>query len=149
MPVGWWPKKIDAMNLSLLPTVNAVLNGLTGTLLLIGYFFIRRGKRTLHKKVMLTAFSTSILFLISYLYYHAHVGSVPFKGIGTARLIYFTILISHTILAAAIVPMAIVTLSRGLSSRFDKHKKLARWTLPIWLYVSLTGVAVYIMLYHL
>jgi uncharacterized membrane protein YozB (DUF420 family) len=137
------------MNLSLLPTVNAVLNGLTGTLLLVGYFFIRRGQRALHKKVMLTAFSTSILFLISYLFYHAHVGSIPFKGIGIARPLYFTILISHTILAAVIVPMIIVTLFRGLSSRFDKHKKLARWTLPIWLYVSVTGVVVYVMLYHL
>ncbi len=98
---------------------------------------------------MLTAFSTSILFLISYLYYHAHVGSIPFKGTGVARPVYFTILVSHSILAAVIVPMAIVTLSRALSSRFDKHKKLARWTLPIWLYVSVTGVTVYVMLYHL
>jgi uncharacterized membrane protein YozB (DUF420 family) len=137
------------MNLSLLPTVNAFLNGMTGILLLIGYFYIRRGKRSIHKKVMLTAFSTSILFLISYLYYHAHVGSIPFKGTGVARPVYFTILVSHSILAAVIVPMAIVTLSRALSSRFDKHKKLARWTLPIWLYVSVTGVTVYMMLYHL
>jgi uncharacterized membrane protein YozB (DUF420 family) len=136
------------MNLSLLPTINAFLNGVTGILLLIGYFYIRRGNRSIHKKVMVTAFSTSILFLISYLYYHAHVGSIPFKGTGIARPVYFTILVSHSILAAVIVPMAIVTLSRGLSSRFDKHKKLARWTLPIWLYVSVTGVAVYVMLYH-
>ena len=145
-----WPqKKIDAMNLSLFPTINAFLNGLTAILLLVGYFLIRQGKRTLHKKVMLTAFTTSIVFLISYLYYHAHVGSVPFRGTEIARPIYFTILVSHSILAAVIVPMAIVTLFRGLSSRFDKHKKLARWTLPIWLYVSVTGVAVYVMLYHL
>lgn len=136
------------MNLSLLPTVNAFLNGLTGVLLLIGYFYIRRGDRSSHKRVMVTAFSTSILFLISYLYYHAHVGSIPFKGTGITRPVYFTILVTHSILAAVIVPMAIVTLSRGLSSRFDKHKKLARWTLPIWLYVSVTGVAVYVMLYH-
>lgn len=149
MPADWPQKRIDAMNLSLLPTINAVLNGLTGALLLIGYFFIRRGKRALHKRAMLSAFSTSILFLISYLYYHANVGSVPFKGTGLARPMYFTILISHSILAAVIVPMAIVTLSRGLSSRFDKHKKVARWTLPIWLYVSVTGVAVYVMLYHM
>jgi uncharacterized membrane protein YozB (DUF420 family) len=137
------------MDLSFLPTVNAFLNGLTGALLLVGYFFIRKGNRSIHKRVMLTAFSTSILFLISYLYYHAHVGSIPFKGTGVARPVYFTILVSHSILAAVIVPMAIVTLSRALSSRFDKHKKLARWTLPIWLYVSVTGVTVYVMLYHL
>lgn len=136
------------MNLSVLPTVNAFLNGLTGVLLLIGYFFIRRGDRNLHKKTMIAAFLTSSLFLVSYIYYHAHVGSVPFKGVGTARIVYFTILISHSILAAVIVPMAIVTLSRGLASRFDKHRQLARWTLPVWLYVSVTGVAVYLMLYH-
>ena len=136
------------MNLSVLPTLNAFLNGLTGILLLIGYFFIRRGDRSLHKRTMIAAFSTSTLFLVSYIYYHAHVGSIPFKGVGTARIVYFTILISHSILAAVIVPMAIVTLSRGLASRFDKHRRLARWTLPVWLYVSVTGVAVYLMLYH-
>jgi uncharacterized membrane protein YozB (DUF420 family) len=97
---------------------------------------------------MVAAFSTSILFLISYLFYHAHVGSIPFRGTGTARTVYFSILISHTILAVVIVPMAIVTLSRGLSSRFDKHRKIAQITLPVWLYVSVTGVAVYVMLYH-
>ena len=136
------------MDLTIFPTINAVLNGLTAILLLTGYFFILHGKRTLHKKIMLSAFSTSILFLTSYLYYHAHVGSVPFKGTGIMRPVYFTILISHTILAVVIVPMAIVTLVRGLSSRFDKHRKLARLTLPIWLYVSVTGVVVYMMLYH-
>jgi len=136
------------MNVSILPSINAMLNGITGILLLAGYFFIRRGNRSIHKRIMLAAFSTSVLFLISYLYYHAQVGSIPFKGTGFARPVYFTILISHSILAAVIVPMVIVTLSRGLSSRFDKHKRLARWTLPIWLYVSVTGVAVYVMLYH-
>ena len=137
------------MDLSYLPTANALLNGLTGFLLLVGYFFIRRGNRFIHKKIMIAAFSVSVLFLISYLYYHAHVGSVSFKGSGLARTVYFTILISHSILAGVIVPMAIVTLFRGLSSRFEKHKRLARWTLPIWLYVSVTGVVVYLMLYHL
>jgi len=136
------------MDLMIFPTINALLNGLTAILLLTGYFFILRRKPKLHKKIMLSAFVTSILFLTSYLYYHAHVGSVPFKGIGIVRPVYFTILISHTILAVVIVPMAIVTLVRGLSSRFDKHKKLARWTLPVWLYVSVTGVVVYMMLYH-
>lgn len=137
------------MDLSILPSVNATLNGLTGILLLIGYYFILRGNRPMHKRMMLSAFSVSIVFLISYLYYHAHVGSVAFKGTGITRPVYFSILISHSILAAIIVPMAVVTLFRGLSSRFDKHKKLARWTLPVWLYVSVTGVAVYMMLYHL
>jgi len=125
-----------------------MLNRLTAILLLTGYFFILRGKRAIHKKIMLSAFSTSTLFLISYLYYHAHVGSMPFKGTGIVRPVYFTILISHTILAVVIVPMAIVTLARGLSSRFDKHRTLARLTLPLWLYVSVTGVVVYMMLYH-
>jgi putative membrane protein len=137
------------MDLTIFPTINAFLNALTAILLLTGYFFILRGKRAVHKKIMLSAFSTSIVFLTSYLYYHAHVGSVPFKGTGIIRLVYFAILISHTILAMVIVPMAIVTLTRGLSSRFDKHKRLARLTLPIWLYVSVTGVVVYMMLYHL
>ncbi|HTR82734.1 MAG TPA: DUF420 domain-containing protein [Bacteroidota bacterium] len=137
------------MSLSIFPSINAFLNGVTGILLLIGYYFIRTGKRSIHKKFMIAAFSTSVTFLISYLYYHAHVGSVPFKGVGSARTIYFSILISHTILAVVIVPMAIITLSRGLASRFDRHRRIARWTLPIWLYVSVTGVAVYVMLYHL
>lgn len=136
------------MDLTVLPTVNAALNALTGILLLLGYFFIRRGQRLVHKRIMIGAFLTSAAFLVSYLYYHAHVGSIPFKGAGTARTVYFSILISHSILAAVIVPMAAVTLVRGLLSRFDKHRKLARLTLPVWLYVSVTGVAVYIMLYH-
>ena len=142
------PKGAESMDLRILPTLNAFLNAATGILLLFGYYYIRRGKRAIHKKVMIAAFSTSVAFLISYLFYHAHVGSIPFKGIGGVRTVYFSILISHTILAAVIVPMAIVTLNRGLSSRFDKHKKIARLTLPVWLYVSVTGVAVYVMLYH-
>ena len=136
------------MDLRILPTLNACLNGSTGILLLFGYFFIRKGRDSIHKKCMIAAFSTSIAFLISYLYYHAHVGSVPFQGTGAARAVYFSILISHTILAAAIVPMATITLVRGLSARYDKHRRLARVTLPVWLYVSVTGVAVYVMLYH-
>ena len=136
------------MDLRILPTLNAFLNASTGILLLFGYYFIRRGKRSIHKKLMIAAFSTSVAFLVSYLYYHSQVGSIPFKGTGSARTVYFSILISHTILAAVIVPMAVVTLSRGLASRFDKHRRIARVTLPVWLYVSVTGVAVYIMLYH-
>ena len=142
-------KKISTMDLKIFPTINAILNGTTALLLVAGYLLILNKKRSIHKKVMLAAFATSITFLISYLYYHAHVGSVPFKGAGFIRPVYFTILISHTILAMAIVPMAIVTLTRALSSRFDKHRKLARLTLPLWIYVSVTGVVVYVMLYHL
>jgi len=136
------------MDLTIFPTINAFLNGTTAVLLVVGYLLILNKKRAIHKKVMLTAFATSIAFLISYLYYHAHVGSVHFQGTGIVRPIYFAILISHTILAVVIVPMAIVTLTRALSSRFDKHRKLARLTLPLWLYVSVTGVIVYMMLYH-
>jgi putative membrane protein len=136
------------MDLTIFPTINAILNGTTAVLLVIGYILILNKKRSIHKKIMLTAFATSIAFLISYLYYHAHVGSIHFTGTGFIRPVYFAILISHTILAVVIVPMAIVTLTRALSSRFDKHRKLARLTLPLWLYVSVTGVIVYLMLYH-
>ena len=101
-----------------------------------------------HRAAMLGAFATSALFLISYVTYHVHAGSRPFAGQGPVRYLYFTILISHVLLAAAILPLALVTLSRALGRRFDRHAALARWTLPIWLYVSITGVAVYFMLYH-
>jgi uncharacterized membrane protein YozB (DUF420 family) len=132
-----------------LPAVNATLNATTAVLLVAGYVLIRRGRRQQHRRVMLTAFATSVLFLVSYLTYHAHIGSKHFPGIGTARVVYFTILLTHTVLAAAIVPLAIITLSRALSARYDRHKKIARWTLPIWLYVSVTGVVVYWMLYQM
>jgi uncharacterized membrane protein YozB (DUF420 family) len=132
-----------------LPAVNAVLNATCAVLLVIGYVLIRRGHRQQHRAVMLTAFGTSVLFLISYLTYHAHAGSKHFPGLGTARVVYFTILLTHTVLAAAIVPLAIVTLSRGLSAKYDRHRAIARWTLPIWLYVSVTGVVVYWMLYQM
>ena len=137
------------MGISDLPAVNACLNATSTVLLLIGYRFIRTGRKTAHKRTMLTALGTSSLFLISYLIYHYHVGSVRFTGEGTIRGIYFAILISHTILAATVPPLAIVTLVRALRERFDKHRRIARWTLPIWLYVSITGVAVYVMLYQL
>ncbi len=116
---------------------------------MIGYRFIRTGRRMAHKRIMLIALATSSLFLISYLVYHYHVGSVKFVGTGLVRGVYFTVLISHTILAAAVPPLAIVTLARALRERFDKHRLIARWTLPIWLYVSVTGVVVYVMLYRL
>lgn len=140
---------MTVLPLSLLPTVNAVLNATSGCLLAVGYLCIRRKKITVHKVCMVSAFGTSTLFLISYLTYHYHVGSIRFAGRGGIRILYFAILISHTILAAAIPPLALITVSRALRGRFDRHVRIARWTLPIWLYVSVTGVIVYWMLYHL
>lgn len=137
------------VSLSILPAVNAALNGTSALLLSVGYLFIRRKKVTAHKVCMGSAFATSALFLASYLTYHYHVGSTPFGGTGFIRAIYFTILISHTILAATMVPLALVTLSRALKGRFSKHVRIARWTLPLWLYVSVTGVIIYWMLYRL
>ncbi len=131
-----------------LPAINATLNSLSAGLLTTGYVLIRRGRVTLHKACMLAAFGTSVLFLTSYLIYHAHVGSVPFLGEGFIRILYFTILVSHVTLAVAILPLALVTLSYALRARFGRHVALARWTLPIWLYVSVTGVIVYLMLYQ-
>jgi putative membrane protein len=132
-----------------LPTLNATLNAISAVLLSVGYMFIRRKERQRHKVCMLAAFATSVLFLISYVTYHAQVGSKPFPGQGAIRSIYFTVLIPHVILAATIVPLALITLSRGLSNRIDPHRRIARWTLPIWLYVSITGVIVYLMLYEM
>ena len=138
------------MNLELadLPALNATLNAIAAVLLVVGYRLIRRGRREQHRRVMLAAFATSALFLISYVTYHANVGSRPFTGQGPIRVVYFTILITHVILAAAILPMALITLNHALRSRFDRHMRIARWTLPIWLYVSVTGVVVYLMLYR-
>ena len=134
---------------AMFPAIDASLNGASAVLLLIGRGLIKRGKMAAHRAVMLTALASSTIFLACYLYYHAHVGSVHFQGQGWSRPVYFSILISHTILAAAIVPMIIVTLSRALRKRFDRHRAIARWTYPLWLYVSITGVIVYFMLYHL
>ena len=131
-----------------LPTLNAALNGTSAVLLALGYLFIRRKKVDLHKACMVSAFVTSTLFLVSYLIYHYHAGSKPFPGEGWTRPVYFAILISHVILATVTLPLAIVTLARGLRGRFEKHRRIARWALPIWLYVSVTGVVVYLMLYH-
>ena len=133
----------------LLPTVNAVLNATSAVLLVWGYTLIRGKQIQTHRKVMITAFATSCLFLVCYLIYHAQVGSVPFQGTGVIRPIYFSILITHTILAATVPVLAIITLRRGLAGKYDKHRRIARWTLPIWLYVSVTGVEVYLMLYHM
>src|SRR5438067_317566 len=134
---------------AMFPALNAALNGSSAVLLLAGRWFISRGRMAVHRAFMIAALVTSSLFLISYLYYHAHVGSVHFQGQGWARPVYFTILISHTILAALVVPMVIITLSRALRERFDRHRAIARWTFPVWMYVSVTGVVVYVMLYHL
>ena len=135
--------------LSALPALNAALNGVSACLLSVGFLCIRRKHVTAHKTCMISAFVTSTIFLVSYLTYHYHVGSVPFRGQGWVRPVYFAILISHTFLAAATVPLVLVTLSRALRGRFDRHARIARWTLPVWLYVSVTGVIVYWMLYHL
>jgi uncharacterized membrane protein YozB (DUF420 family) len=134
---------------SALPAVNAFLNGTSAVLLAAGYLFIRRKRVTAHKFCMGTAFGVSCLFLASYLVHHYQVGSVPFSGQGWIRPAYFALLISHIILAAFIVPLALTTIYRALGERFDQHKRIARWTLPIWLYVSVTGVIVYVMLYQL
>ena len=134
---------------SLFPAINATLNGTSAVLLVTAHRMIKRGRMATHRALMLTAVATSTVFLISYLYYHAHVGSVRFQGGGWSRPVYFSILISHTILAAVIVPLVIVTLTWALRGQFDRHRAIARWTYPIWLYVSVTGVVIYVMLYHL
>ena len=137
------------MTVTDLPALNASLNAISTVLLLTGYVFIRRGERQKHKACMIAALVTSTLFLTSYVIYHAQVGSVPFKGTGWIRTVYFAVLIPHVILAAAVVPPILITVSRALSAKYDKHRRIARWTLPVWLYVSITGVIVYLMLYQL
>ncbi len=131
------------------PAWNAVLNAASGVLLLIGYAMIRRGRILAHKTAMLSAVGCSAIFLVNYVVYHARHGVIHFTGQGVIRPVYFTILISHTILAIAIVPLVIVTVTRALRHRFDRHKAIARRTLPIWLYVSITGVIVYFLLYQI
>jgi uncharacterized membrane protein YozB (DUF420 family) len=135
------------VNLLSLPAVNAALNGACTILLLVGFIFIQKRKIGLHRFFMITAFCCSVLFLVLYLYFHAHAGVIRFSGQGWIRPVYFTILISHTTLAMVIVPLVLITLSRALRSRFDTHRAIARWTLPLWLYVSVTGVIVYWLLY--
>jgi len=132
-----------------LPAVNASLNAAAAILLVWGYLLIRRRSIKAHRKVMLAAFATSTVFLCCYLIYHFNVGSVPFKPTGAIRTVYFSVLITHTVLAATVPPLAIITLNRGLRERFDRHRKIARWALPVWLYVSVTGVVVYWMLYQM
>jgi putative membrane protein len=137
------------MQIADLPLLNATLNGTAAVLLTTGYVQIRRRRRNLHRALMLAAFVTSALFLLSYSVYHAHAGSRPFTGHGLVRTIYFAILVSHVVLAALVLPLALVTLFRALAGKFAAHARIARWTLPVWLYVSVTGVIVYLMLYQM
>ena len=137
------------LDYTILPTVNATLNAISGIFLLAGYVLIKRRHINAHRNAMLGAFASSTLFLISYLVYHAQAGSRPFTGQGVIRYVYFAILLSHIVLAAAILPMAISTLSRGLRGRYVEHKRIARKTFPAWMYVSVTGVIVYLMLYQM
>ena len=137
------------MSLSDLPALNATLNAISGVLLMSGYAFIRRGHIRRHRAAMISACIVSALFLTSYVIYHANIGSKPFTGRGSIRIVYFTILLTHVLLAATVPPLAVITLSRGLRARFDRHVAIARWTFPIWLYVSVTGVIVYFMLYRM
>jgi len=136
------------MSVTDLPAVNATLNAISGVLLLIAYAHIRARRIEQHRRFMLAAFTTSSLFLVCYLVYHAQVGSVPFTRQGLVRPLYFTILITHVTLAATVVPLALVTLSRGLKARYPQHRRIARWTFPVWMYVSVTGVLVYVLLYQ-
>jgi uncharacterized membrane protein YozB (DUF420 family) len=137
------------MSVTDLPAVNATLNATAAVLLMIGWRLIRRGRIEQHRRVMIATFCVSVVFLTSYLVYHAQVGSVRFTKEGPIRIVYFTILLTHTVLAAAIVPMVLLSLYRGLTRQDARHRAIARWTLPIWLYVSITGVIVYLMLYQL
>jgi uncharacterized membrane protein YozB (DUF420 family) len=136
-------------DVSILPAVNATLNAAAAALLLLGFLLVKKRRIQAHRATMLAAFSSSILFLISYLIYHTQVGSVRFPATGSVRQLYLTILVSHTVLAAAVPFLAVITLAQALRERFDRHARIARWTLPIWLYVSLTGVLIYWMLYRM
>lgn len=135
--------------MSVQPTLNALLNATSALLILLGYFFIRQRKTEAHKYSMVAALVTSTIFLASYLIYHFQHGSTRFTGTGIIRTVYFTILITHTVLAAGVVPMILTAVYRAWKGQWERHKAIARWTLPIWLYVSVTGVIVYLMLYHL
>ena len=137
------------MDYSILPTLNAILNASSGILVLLGYRNIKRSNESVHKRFMLSAMGVSAIFFASYLFYHWEVGSVKFQGSGMIRWFYFTLLISHTILAVAIVPMVLRTAYLALKGNFAKHRKIAKWTFPIWVYVSVTGVMVYLMLYQI
>ena len=137
------------MDVTNLPALNACLNSVSALLLGAGYYYIRHQQTDRHRACMISAFAVSCLFLASYLFYHFQVGSVPFTKQGWIRSVYFTILITHIVLAATIVPMALITLNRALRGRFGAHRRIARWTWPIWMYVSVSGVCIYFMLYRL
>jgi uncharacterized membrane protein YozB (DUF420 family) len=137
------------ISISDLPAVNATLNATSAFLLTVGHLFIKRDNMNAHRAFMIAAFGASVLFLISYLVYHGYHGATPFQGEGWIRPVYFFILLSHTILAAAIVPLVLITLTRALRGEFEKHRKIAVWAYPIWIYVSATGVIVYVLLYKL
>jgi uncharacterized membrane protein YozB (DUF420 family) len=132
-----------------LPALNATLNALSAVFITTGYLLIKRGERALHKRCMLAALATSSAFLVSYVIYHANTGSRPFPGTGIVRAVYFAILITHVLLAATILPLALTTTARGLRAQYARHVSIARWTLPLWLYVSVTGVVIYLMLYQM
>ena len=132
-----------------LPALNATLNAVATVLLTSGWILIKQKRRNAHRLCMLAAFGVSTAFLTSYLIYHANVGSVPFQKAGAIRVLYLSILFTHIVLAAAIVPMILLSLSRALRARFDQHRRIARWTMPLWLYVSVTGVVIYLMLYRM
>jgi uncharacterized membrane protein YozB (DUF420 family) len=136
------------MDLQSLPTVNACLNGLSTLFLVAGYYFIRRQNRTAHRTCMLSATLTSLAFLAGYLVYHAHAGRTVFRDPAWFRPLYLAILLTHTVLAAAIVPLVLTTLYHAVRGQFERHARWARWTWPIWLYVSVTGVVIYLLLYH-
>jgi putative membrane protein len=136
------------LSVTALPHLNAALNATSAVLLLTAYAFIKARRIRAHRRCMIAAFVTSSLFLVSYVVYHAQTGSKPFQGTGVVRTIYFSILIPHVLLAAAVLPLAIVTLRRGLRMDVRRHRRIAHWTLPVWLFVSVTGVVVYLMLYH-
>lgn len=138
------------MNPILFPSLNAFLNGLAGVFMLIGVYFIRRKEVRKHRAMMISAFVTSVLFLVSYLAYHFTTHLVTaYQGAGVIRMVYFFVLISHSVLAAVVPVMVLITLTRGLKMKVERHRKIARWTFPTWLYVSVTGVLVYVMLYHI
>jgi len=138
-----------SIDYNIFPVINATLNGASAVLITTGRLLIARKRVRLHRAFMIAAVATSSLFLASYLFYHAHVRSVHFPGEGWVRPVYFTILISHTLLAVAVVPLVLLSLNHGLRERFDRHRRISRWTFPIWLYVSVTGVVVYVMLYQI
>ena len=137
------------MSFSDLPTVNALLNGTAASLLVAGFLLIRAGRREAHRRAMTAAFACSVLFLVSYLVYHFEAGSVRFRGTGSVRTVYLTILLTHTVLAAIVPFLAVTTLVLARKGRFEAHRRLARVTLPVWLYVSVTGVVIYLMLYRM